>query len=85
MKKLIWNFPHGLLSLIVHTTRDHVSRSGTAYSRLRSCTTIINQENTPPPDLLQGQSEEGIFSMEVSHSRMTVSYDRLSKINHHSW
>lgn len=38
-----------------------------------------------PPRLAPRPTEEGIFSMEVSHSRMTVSYDRLSKINHQSW
>lgn len=37
--------PHGLLSLLPHSTRDYWSRSGTTRSRLGSSTLIIDQEN----------------------------------------
>lgn len=39
--------PRGLLSLLSHTTKNHVPRVGTAANGLASTTSIINQENAP--------------------------------------
>lgn len=39
------------------TQEDHLSRSGTAHSRLGLLTSIINEENSPT-DLPTGQADE---------------------------
>lgn len=54
--------PRGLLSLLSHTTKNHVPRVGTAPNGLASITSIINHQSRKcPTGLPVGQSYGGIF------------------------
>lgn len=53
---IYWFAPHGLLSLVSHSTRDHWFRDGTAHSELGPPTSIVNQGNTPQGIFLKWHS-----------------------------
>lgn len=58
-----WLAPCDLLCLLSYTIQDQLPRCGTVPSGLGPCTSIMNQENAPPTDLLPG-SYRGTFSIE---------------------
>lgn len=68
-KAVYWLWSHDLLSLLSHTTPDHLPRGGT-----------IPSGPGPSP----GQSDWGIFSVEVPLSHMTIGHCRNPKTQHHS-
>ena len=75
-----WLAPHGLLSLLSYITQDHLPRDGTAHSGLSPPTPIINQEKGSPA-MPTGQSDGGMFSVEVLSSQMTMACVELTKTN----
>lgn len=68
---------HGLLSLFSYIIQDHLSRSSTTHSGLRSPTSIVNQEKVPQV-LLQANLGVGFSQFDGLSFKLTLAWVTLT-------
>jgi hypothetical protein len=68
---------HGLLSLLLHPTQDHLLIHGFTHSELGLFTAIVNQENVP--QTCPQANPRGLFSGEALSFQMALTCVKLTK------